>query len=493
MLTLVLLTLSLMRFAERGDAVLVWFVATSCGVLALTIGKPGANVNYFVEPIAALCMCGAVGLQRWQARRGWGAFVTTAVAFVVMWSVADLVPGYRAAYRSQAATIARSEAIALPPEALGGPVLVPASLTLLVEPRPEYYVNDSYTVGVVAAWGKLMTTDRIVDDLRHQRVGAVLVRPEEFRRREDGPNFIGDWQRGWNFWSIDEFREALLDAYAPVDRQYPLDVVLLLPKDSAGASARVPEPISLGLRGGWMDDDYGRSYRDLYRRHWWWRAREDLIVDILLHRLPAAARRRVLDVGCGDGVFFDRLEALGAEVRGIEPDESLVSKDGKHRSKIHVGAFDDAFETREPFSLVTMLDVLEHMADPSAALRRAREVVEPHGWWLFTVPAFPMLWTQHDVLNHHYARFTKRTLRALLRSAGLDAMRLEYFFHWLVPLKLAVRLKERVRAAAPAAPRVPATVINRTCYWISRGERATVGRPGVLPGSSLLAYGRFPA
>lgn len=239
MLVLLVLTLSLWRLASSEVAVLPLYAATACAMLALTIGKPGANLNYFIEPIAALCVCAAAGLGRWRERHVTGSAVTPVVAGVLIWAALSLVPGYREAYRLQRRTIERSGIIRLPPEALSGPVLVPTSLVLLVEPRPVYYLNDDYTFGVLAAWDKLVSTERIAGDLRHHRVSAVVVRPEAFQPREDGPTFIGDWQRGWNFWSVDEFRNALLEAYAPVDREYPLGVLLLLPRAPADTNAGV--------------------------------------------------------------------------------------------------------------------------------------------------------------------------------------------------------------------------------------------------------------
>ena len=74
-----------------------------------------------------------------------------------------------------------------------------------------------------------------------------------------------------------------------------------------------------------MDLDYGKQYRLLFERHWWWRAREVVILDEL-HRLkPDGSWGNILDVGCGDGLFFPRLAELG-EVEGVEPEASLLSE-----------------------------------------------------------------------------------------------------------------------------------------------------------------------
>jgi SAM-dependent methyltransferase len=241
-----------------------------------------------------------------------------------------------------------------------------------------------------------------------------------------------------------------------------------------------------------VDTDYGARYRDLYERHWWWRARERVILDALReHRPPDGGLRTVLDVGCGDGLFFDALLALdGVEyVEGVEPGEALVSANGPHRDRIHVAPFDADFEPGRRYSAVLMLDVLEHLPDPEAALRHALSLLEPGGIFLATVPAFMSLWTQHDDLNHHYTRYTKRTFSALAAAAGMRIDEARYFFHWTFPAKLATRLIEAIRRGEPVPAAVPAAPINRTLYLLSRLEARLIGGGRVPFGSSLLVVG----
>ncbi|HYT94425.1 MAG TPA: class I SAM-dependent methyltransferase, partial [Gemmataceae bacterium] len=78
-----------------------------------------------------------------------------------------------------------------------------------------------------------------------------------------------------------------------------------------------------------MNPEYAAAYRNLYERHWWWRAREAMLVrEIEVHQ-PVGGWGKVLDVGCGDGLFFDELARFG-EVWGVESDESLVPAHSRH-------------------------------------------------------------------------------------------------------------------------------------------------------------------
>lgn len=238
-----------------------------------------------------------------------------------------------------------------------------------------------------------------------------------------------------------------------------------------------------------MDPAYARRYRELYERHWWWRARERFVLETLRRSLRPAERRRILDVGCGDGLLFDRLAEFG-DVWGVESDASLVSPDNPHRDRIHVGPFDASYRPGRRYGLVLLLDVIEHLPDPAGALRHAVALLEPDGMLVATVPAFRMLWTTHDVLNHHFTRYTRREFATLARSSGFDILRASYFFHWVFPAKLGARLLEAVRRPRPAPPRVPPSWINEPLYLLSRLEQRLVTPLGPPFGSSLLAVAR---
>jgi SAM-dependent methyltransferase len=233
-----------------------------------------------------------------------------------------------------------------------------------------------------------------------------------------------------------------------------------------------------------MDPAYAAAYADLYDQHWWWRAREDYLLERLEKQARGRSDFRILDVGCGDALFFDHLSEFG-EVRGIEPDARLLS-DGKWRSAIHVGTLDD-FSAGEPFDWILMLDVLEHIREPLPALQRVRDLADPGASLFVTVPAFESLWTRHDELNRHFARYDQAGLARLLGIAGWEPVDLAYFFHWPAPLKLLVKLKEAILPGEPGVESVPPAPINRAAMTLSRFEQRMFARLRLPFGTSLYA------
>lgn len=237
-----------------------------------------------------------------------------------------------------------------------------------------------------------------------------------------------------------------------------------------------------------MELEFALAYRRLYERHWWFRAREELLVRTLGRHAPPGGYGAILDVGCGDALFLDELARFGAP-EGLEVEERLLTPASRERWTIHTRPFDDGFEPGRRYGLLSMLDVLEHLPDDAAALRRAHDLLEPGGTLLLTAPALPWLWTQHDERSHHHRRYRRVELAGRVERAGFELVELRHFFHWLVPVKLAVRAKEALVGPGSSGPGLPPGGLNATFLALSRVEQ-WLPLPRGLGGSSLLAVAR---
>jgi SAM-dependent methyltransferase len=241
-----------------------------------------------------------------------------------------------------------------------------------------------------------------------------------------------------------------------------------------------------------LDPEFSQHYRDLYENHWWFRAREELIVKFLRREQPPGGWKTILDIGCGDGLFFDKLMQFG-DVEGIEPAKEVIRSKNPFRQRIHLAKFDESFQPQKHYSLILMLDVLEHLPAPVEALRHAISLLQPGGSLFITVPAFKTLWTTHDELNNHFTRFTKASFRRVADEAGMKIVETRYFFFSVFLAKLAVRAKECIFGAKPAIPIVPAPGLNRLLFSAASLEEKLLGILPIPVGSSLLVFGQAVA
>ena len=204
------------------------------------------------------------------------------------------------------------------------------------------------------------------------------------------------------------------------------------------------------------------------------RSEESLLGSASATASPETPRISILDIGCGDALFFDSLAEFG-DVEGVETDRDIVNPANPNFAKIHIGPLDDSFQPGKQFSLLLLLDVLEHIPDPAAALRCCVSLLQPGGTLLITVPAFNLVWTNHDVINHHVTRYRKSTLFPLLQQAGLKIETSAYWFQWTFPVKIAERTVEKVFRMQPANPPIPPPFINRALRALCSLEHSILG------------------
>ena len=240
-----------------------------------------------------------------------------------------------------------------------------------------------------------------------------------------------------------------------------------------------------------MQPAYARRYRTLWERHWWWRSREGLILAAIRRVARTTRLERLLDIGCGDALFFDELAKFG-EVDGLEPDGSLLGE-SPWRGRIAVGPLGPEFRPDRPYDLALMLDVLEHIEDDESALASAFGAIRPGGRLLLTVPALPWLWSRHDEANEHHRRYRLCDLRGKLEAAGFEVDVGRHAFVWTILPMIARRwLFPAGCGKADHDVTIPPKPINAVLAAWSRMEHALGWFVAPPWGSSILAVARRP-
>jgi SAM-dependent methyltransferase len=151
--------------------------------------------------------------------------------------------------------------------------------------------------------------------------------------------------------------------------------------------------------------------------HWWYRGRRRVLAAVI-EGLELPPHPRILDAGCGSGRTLDDLAALGT-VSGVDASAVAVraARERGH-TDVHVASVEELPFGDGRVDLVTCLDVIEHTPDDRATLAELLRVTRPGGLLVATVPAYPSLFSAHDLINGHYRRYRAATLRAAAVEAG---------------------------------------------------------------------------
>ncbi len=242
-----------------------------------------------------------------------------------------------------------------------------------------------------------------------------------------------------------------------------------------------------------MDRDYELQTHQAEDRHWWYRGRRTVLERVLADlRLPA--RARILDAGCGSGRNMVEFARHGT-VTGIELSDTSVAlaRERGAGEVVEGSVLDMPFEAGS-FDLAASLDVIEHLQDDLQALRELRRVVAPGGSLLVTVPAYQWLWSGHDEINHHFRRYTRRSLQQIGEQAGWHQVRTTYFNSLLLPAAILLRVLDRFSRKTTESSLdlwVPPAPVNWLLERPLALEAAMIGRGGRIPaGLSLLAVFR---
>ncbi|HEY0327130.1 MAG TPA: class I SAM-dependent methyltransferase [Allosphingosinicella sp.] len=230
---------------------------------------------------------------------------------------------------------------------------------------------------------------------------------------------------------------------------------------------------------------------ELDTRHWWYRARREVLAALISRKMKLPSDARILEIGCGTGHNLGMLGQFG-EVDAIELDEAARGVASARLGRQVLGARLPELEgvPEASYDMVALLDVLEHVEQDRDALRSIARRLKPGGAILITVPAFQWMWSAHDVVNHHQRRYSKRTLNAAIADAGLKADFVGYFNSILFPIAAAARLAGRLTGKEESDDKLPPKPVNAVFEALFGLERHAIARLPFTPGVSIAAVVR---
>lgn len=242
-----------------------------------------------------------------------------------------------------------------------------------------------------------------------------------------------------------------------------------------------------------MNPDEYANLAEVEREHWFYAGKREIVRYWLQRVRSLSSQDLLVDCGAGTGIFALEMSSLCRVLAIDDHAESLVLAGKKlGPDRIKEGAC-----TRLPLldasvDMLTALDVLEHVKEDHIAILEFARVVRPGGIVVVTVPALMALWSDWDVSLHHFRRYTRRSLLAVVPLDRFELVHLNYINTAVLPAVYLVRkaraLKTKLglKSASRAEDTVPPSWMNRVLRWLFVAS-ACQSRVRFPAGVSLLA------
>lgn len=140
-------------------------------------------------------------------------------------------------------------------------------------------------------------------------------------------------------------------------------------------------------------------------------------------------KKRILDVGCGDGRFLQVLKDFGSkdwELVGVDFDPAAVERCRARGLTAFAKRVEDMTSEDGTYDAVVMLQLIEHVEDPVAITARVHALLRPGGVFVIETPnlagwdyrLFRKRWWGHYHFPRHWNLFSTETLERMLTRAG---------------------------------------------------------------------------
>jgi SAM-dependent methyltransferase/putative flippase GtrA len=248
-------------------------------------------------------------------------------------------------------------------------------------------------------------------------------------------------------------------------------------------------------------EDYPTEVYDrlcsLEEKHFWFRARNRIILREFRRRLGHLLRPRILEIGCGTGYVLRGLASEGSyELTGIEPNLAGLRHARARAPSVEFVQLDARELPYEAaFDAVGAFDVIEHITEDERVLASVHRALKPGGVLIVTVPQHKWLWSWTDEQARHKRRYGRRELIDKIRAAGFQILHTTSFVTALLPVLYMSRFAVKHERSTPSEIDLSEFEISHTanavCGAMMRIDEALIRAGLSLPlGCSLLAVAR---
>jgi len=178
-----------------------------------------------------------------------------------------------------------------------------------------------------------------------------------------------------------------------------------------------------------MEKDEYKIMCDIEQAYWWFVGKQYLVKTVLKSFCKnGLIQDDILDIGSGTGVILKLLADFGtAYGMEISPEAIQFLRQRDVNLLVQSDANQSIPFKDNTFSVITCLDVLEHVDNDFSLIEEMFRVCKLCGHVIVTVPAFEILWSHHDVALHHKRRYTKQQMLKRIRKFNWKVVKCSYY------------------------------------------------------------------
>lgn len=243
--------------------------------------------------------------------------------------------------------------------------------------------------------------------------------------------------------------------------------------------------------------DLNETTEEVLYRHPWELSRTQCIIKVIsgyIERLDEKGRRaRYINIGAGD-LYFDKAllkKHSGNQVYAVDTAYKSMEAEDRRIHKYHYLEEVDA----ESVDYAVMMDSLEYMEDDAGYVRAVAEKIKKGGFFFFTLPAYPFLFSDHDKNVNNLRRYSRKSFAELLRKVpGLEKVEDHNFYTSLFMVRVTQKTlhipidpEHRVTAYWKFSRNHLFTVIPEVCLTLDFKFNRMLSKAGIrIPGLSML-------
>ncbi|OGK26543.1 hypothetical protein A3D80_00355 [Candidatus Roizmanbacteria bacterium RIFCSPHIGHO2_02_FULL_40_13b] len=240
-----------------------------------------------------------------------------------------------------------------------------------------------------------------------------------------------------------------------------------------------------------MKSHFIREIGEMENTHWWHRTKRELISNIVRKQVGENEKKlKILEIGAGTGMLIKEF-AHDSITFALDRNKSalaLCKINGiEHIIRADFGTYEDY--KKNYFDIIVAGDVLEHLENDMAAVRKVFSMLKKGGLFVIHVPADPKLFSYWDRALSHFRRYEKKELERLLKKNKFNISFISYRLSALHPFVSFFRkIKSNKNQTEESSDFDHLGIMNEPLYRFTKFEDTLILSKRIKPKTGLSLF-----